>query len=454
MHISNLFNIGKSGLLISQYALNVTAHNVANADTAGYNRQDMTIDTSAPNFIGGHWIGSGVKIGDVARSYDSFLQLQAHNETARRGTYDAMSSSMKRVEDVFNENVSGVSSAMQDFFNAWDEVATGPEGRPQRISLIETAKTLSARINDMSTRLADYRQSINNEVSNSVKDVNDLIEGIYRSNRLIAENGPSPDMLDQRERSINKLSEYMQLNRFEDEDGLVTVVVSGQSLVMPQAYSSLEVTPDSEGMYGIRVANTGDMLNFDNITGGKLKGKLEIRDSTIPGYMDQLDTMAYSLMTEVNNLHSTGYGLDGKTGRRFFNQPAAVADAAANMSVFITGADEVAASSTSAGLPGDNAMAKAISDLQSQSLVAGSTYADYYRSLVSQVGMDAAAANRDLEATDTVMFQLNTRLQERSGVSLDEEAANIIRFQRAYEASAKIIQTADKLFETLLAMQL
>lgn len=453
MNISNIFNIGKSGLLISQYALNVTAHNVANADTSGYNRQDVTIDTSAPHFIGGEWIGSGVQVGDISRSYDSFLQLQAHNETARRGTYDAMSSSMKRVEDVFNENVSGVSTAMQEFFNAWDEVASGPEGRPQRISLIETANMLSARVNDMSTRLTDYKQAINNEVSNNVKEVNDLVEGIYRSNRLIAETGASPDLLDQRERTINKLSEYMQLNRFEDEDGLITVVVSGQSLVMPQAYSSLEVTPDSDGMYDIKVVNTGDMLNFDNITGGRLKGQLEVRDTTIPGYLDQLDAMAYSLMTEVNSLHETGYGLDGKTGRSFFIQPAAVADAAANMRVFISSASEVAASSTSGGLPGNNAMAKAISDLQSQTLVSGATYTDYYRTLVSQVGMDAAAANRDLEATDIVMFQLNSRIQEKSGVSLDEEAANIIRFQRSFEASAKIIQTADQLFETILNMR-
>ncbi|MBI5143196.1 MAG: flagellar hook-associated protein FlgK [Nitrospirae bacterium] len=453
MNISNIFNIGKSGLLISQYALSVTAHNVANADTAGYNRQDVTIDTSAPHFIGGEWIGSGVQIGDISRSYDSFLQLQAHNETARRGTYDAMSSSMKRVEDVFNENVSGVSTAMQDFFNAWDEVASGPEGRPQRISLIETANMLSARVNDMSTRLTDYRQSVNNELSNSVAEVNDLVAGIYRSNRLIAENGASPDLLDERERTINKLSEYMQLNRFEDEDGLVTVVVSGQSLVMPQAYSSLEVTPDSEGMYDIKVANTGDMLNFDNITGGKLKGQIAVRDTSIPDYLDQLDTMAYSLMTEVNALHSTGYGLDGKTGRSFFIQPAAVADSAANMRVFISGANEVAAASTSGGLPGNSAMAKSISDLQSQTLVSGSTYTDYYRTLVSQVGMDAAAANRDLEATDIVMFQLNSRMQEKSGVSLDEEASNIIRFQRSYEAAAKIIQTADQLFETILNLR-
>ena len=452
MSLSALFDIGKSALLTSQSALSVTANNVANINTPGYSRQNVKLGSVPPQLVAGEWMGRGVNVVAVERNYDSFIDTQINNETSSQGMYDTKSSVLSQVEDIFNETEYGLSGSMQDFFNAWNEVAANPEGRAQRVALLESSGMLASRFQSMNTRLVDIQQNINREVPVVVDEVNEIIAAISEINLQVTVTNGAPDTLDQRDQLINRLAEYVSLNRFEDSIGRVTVIVEGKNLVEPNGHNTLSVQAGTDGMYDVVLSGTGESVNLQNSSGGILKGMIDLRDVDLQSYRDQLDTLAYNLAVEVNTVHSSGYALDGITGLNFFAPPATVTDAAGSLTVAISDPNLVAASSDPDELPGNNEQAQAISDLQSQPLVAGSTFSDYYRSLVSEVGIDVASASRELASSESVLFQLKGKRDEFAGVSLDEEAVNLVRFQRSYEAAAKIIKVTEELFGTIMNM--
>ncbi len=452
MSLSALFDIGKSALISSQAALSVTANNVANVNTPGYSRQDVKLGSMAPQLVGGEWIGRGVNIVAIERNYNAFIDTQINNETSSQGMYDSKSSVLSQVEDIFNETQYGLSGAMQDFFNAWNEVAANPEERAQRVTLLESSGALASRFQSMNTRLLDLQQNINREIPVVVNDVNKIIKSIYDLNLQVTVTGGASDTLDQRDQMINRLAEYVSLNKFEDSIGRVTVIVEGKNLIEPNTYNTISAQAGTDGMYDVVMSDTGETLNLQNSSGGIIKGMLDLRDVELQNYRDNLDTLAYNLAVEVNTVHSGGYALDETTGRNFFTPPTTVTGAAGSLTVAISDPNLVAASSSPNELPGNNLQAQAISDLQSQALVSGSTFSDYYRSLVSQVGIDTASASRELGSSQSVLFQLKGKRDEFAGVSLDEEAVNIVRFQRSYEAAAKIIKVTEDLFNTIINM--
>jgi len=451
MSYGSLFEIGKSGLLASQYAMNVIAHNVANANTPGFHRQNTEIATSTPELFGGYWMGRGVSLQEISRDYSSFVETQITNELSRQALFDEQTSILRQVEDLFSEDSYGLSGALQDFFNAWDEVAANPESQAQRMMLIEKGDGLAASSRSMAERIYDMRVNMNQEIPEMADQVNALITRISELNSRVMETSGAGDILDERDRVINELATYFPtMNRFQDEFGRVTLIVQGRNLVDPAGYASLATQADANGFYDVIMSDTGDSLDLSSASGGRFAALLQMRDTTLVGYQDRLDTLMYSVVNEVNTLHAAGYGLDGETGRNFFLPLASSSAAAQSISVALTDGDQVAASSSSTELPGNNEQARAISQLQDQLLVGGTTYGNYYRSLVVTVGIDSQTAREELAASESVMLQLEARRDETSGVSLDEEAANLIRYQRAYEASARIIRVTDDLFETLM----
>jgi flagellar hook-associated protein 1 FlgK len=190
----------------------------------------------------------------------------------------------------------------------------------------------------------------------------------------------------------------------------------------------------------------------DTISSGKLKGWCEVRDNVIPDYLNRLDALANGIRGEVNNLHASGYGLDGSTGSEFFTGTSAV-----DLTVNPTISDDpskIAASASSAGLPGDNSIAIAITNLQNALTMNGGTgtFDDYFNSLVTDVGSQVEMAGSNLDHQSSMVDHLDNYRESISGVSLDEEMVNLIKFQHAYDAAAKLITTVDELLNTLINM--
>ena len=202
------------------------------------------------------------------------------------------------------------------------------------------------------------------------------------------------------------------------------------------------------------VGQNGTMVNItSNISNGKLKGWLEARDVDMRGYLRQLDTLAETLTERVNTLHQLGWGLDGSNGTDFFTGTITASSLQVNTAI-TNDLDLIAASSTRTGIPGNNGQAIAIANLQHSLTMNSSstTFEDYYNSLVSQVGGDVQSANAYFNHQSDMVVQLENRRESISGVSLDEEMINLVKFQTAYDAAAKLISTADELLQTVLNM--
>jgi len=448
----SLFEIGKSGLLSSQYALNVVSHNVANANTPGFHRQRPELSTSQPERYGGSWLGRGVQVDGVRRDYESFIERQISGEIARQGGYETKTTVLRQVEDLLDEDAFGLTGVLQDFFNAWDDLAADPESRAHRVTVIEAGKHLAETVDELSRRIYDLELGVNREIPARVDEVNELIARVWELNQQVMLTGGAADVLDERDRLVNEMAAFFpEMDRFQDGNGRVTLIVRGKNLVDTEGYETLDVEADSRGYYDVVIASTGESLGLSTSDDGRLAALTALRDDLLPGYLADLDKLAYNLAQEVNTLHEAGYGLDGGTGRAFFSAIPAESGAARNLSVAVSDADQVAAASAS-GQPGNNVQARAISALQRQEIIGGETPGDWFAGIVAEVGLDAEATESRATASESVLLQLRARRDAVSGVSLDEEAADLIRYQKAYEASARILRITDELFETLMEL--
>jgi flagellar hook-associated protein 1 FlgK len=194
------------------------------------------------------------------------------------------------------------------------------------------------------------------------------------------------------------------------------------------------------------------MNNLNNqMTGGALKANLDARDTTIAGYITQLNTFATDFSNAMNTQQAAGFNLSGTAGTNFFTAPTAQY-AARDMRVAITDPDAIAASGTAVGVPGDNTNAQAFANLANSGIIAGSTPIDYYSSIVAAAGADAQSANTYVTFQTSLVNQLEAQRQSTSGVSLDEEAVNLVQYQKSFEAAAKLITTGSDLLDTIIGM--
>lgn len=545
--ISNIFNIGVSALLANQNALAITSNNIANVNTPGYSKESAYFNETTPVNGNPGQIGTGVQIAQIQRLVNQFLNNQVTQEQSSLGQYDVMQSTLSNVQSFFNDSQgTGINQALSDFFNAFQDVSNNPQSLPARQALIQKGNMLSQIFSNTSNNLTQIEKNLDSQVGGAINDVNTLAGEIAGLNGQIARaqiSGQSPNsLLDQRDQYLNQLASKININTFVDSSGQVTVMVGGGNpLVEGNIAHSLTgvANPNNSGYLDVAYspANGSPVTLNGSITGGSLKGLLDLRDTTLPGDLTQVDTLSAGIINEVNLQHQAGYGLDGTTGNLFFsplspkstglstNTGTAVISASivtpasltfnpyrltfaggnytltntvtgtstsaayggattvtfegiqvsigagavngdvfnlsetqgvsAGMAVFLTNPNKVAAASTLAGLPGDNGNALLLSGISGKAMTpfAGATIQGYYSNLTDTIGVQNQSAQRNFAAEKILKNQLFKQQQEVSGVSLDEEMSNLINFQNAYAASAKLITMADEIFQSLIAMK-
>lgn len=545
--ILSIFNIGKLSLFAQQRALSVISHNIANVNTPGYSRQNAVLETTIPADTRPGQVGTGVQVGEIRRLVDQFVEDQLTSEQSNLGRFDITRSLLSRVEAVFSDSQgTGISQSLTDLFAAVQDVSNNPQGRAERVALLGRAETLAQRLTAADSQLGRIQSDVNRDIGGTITDINAMASEIaslnMEINRAELRGQQANDLRDTRGVLIKKLAENIDITTFEDGGGQLTVMVGGGKPLVEgnQAFPLRGVVdPDNAGflsvVYDLGANTTVDMAS--SIGNGRLKGLLDLRDTTIPGYLDQLDQLAAGIINELNQQHRVGYGLDGSTGNDFFgplaptarslstntgsglvtvtvatpasltfagyqlsfaggnytiangatgaSATAAYSDpttitfeglsvtvtgapaagdvftlsahrgAAASMTLAVSDPLAVAASSSAAGVPGDNANAVLLARIQDKAVTAlGSvTLHAFYGGLTGEVGTDSQAAQRSLTAQKVIDEQLGRMREETSGVSLDEEMTNLIKFQRAFEASARIITMADELLQTLLELK-
>lgn len=335
-----------------------------------------------------------------------------------------------------------------------------PSGTTERSVVAANSQTLADTIRQKYAELEQSQADIDAEIKSAVEDINRLTAEISDLNQKIANTEAggtvnANDYRDSRDLALKELSEIIGINSFEDADGRVVVSVgSGRVLVESGNNYALATATNADGHENIVWPDiTGAPVNISNeITSGKMAGWLQARDTKIEGYMDDLDDLAQTLATEVNALHAGGYGLNGSHGDNLFSGSGA-ADMAVNQTV-LDDLNRIAAASTAATAPGDASNAAAIADLRSSLTMNGdtATFDDAANALVSLVGHDVQEATTYESHQADMMAYLDNYRESVSGVNLDEEMVNLVKYQAAYNAAAKMISMGDDMLNSLMNM--
>jgi flagellar hook-associated protein 1 FlgK len=367
---------------------------------------------------------------------------------------------MERVELTFDETVGfSLNHAMTEFWNSWQALSNNPEGHTERVALISKSDGLATAFNQMSEDMQQQQRDIDSGLQVAVGEINALAAEIAELNQKISavEIGGqnANDLRDSRDMVVKQLSEMIDINSYEDAQGRVTVsVADGQPLVDGPHVWNLATQTNAAGHLNIvwtdSSGSTSDITA--SIRGGKLKGWLEVRDVAIPDYLTRLDSLASGIIAEVNTLHTGGFDLNAVAGEAFYTGTTA-ADISLNPTIW-SDPNRIAASSTAAGVPGDNSNAVAIAGLQHAAIMGGgtATYDDFYRSLVTDVGNQVQSSIGYADHQSVMVESLENYRDSISGVSLDEEMLNLIKFQHAYDAAAKLVSTVDEMIDTVLNM--
>ena len=561
-NIFSALSSAKLGLLAQQLAIEVTGQNIANVETEGYSRQDVTFEANTPRshlkYGGMHKIGTGVRVASIERSHDQFLFKQIMDEGDLAGSSDIKKQIFDQLELLFNEGSgNSLNEALSNFFGSVNDLATNARGLSERADLISKGQHLSTMFGHTGKQLFTIQRNIDDTVGTVVKEINTLLTQIGKLNENIHANEPGSqykanDLRDNRDRLVKELSKKIDIQLVEESDGQISLTLKdGTALVLKEQVFDLSTSlnGDNESLKDVYIDNgSAPGSATKNITstikGGELRGYLDMRDTEVESILDKMNILSASFIQEFNGIHRGGWGLDGSSGLDFFTprdvsidldkdntgsalvsivngSPTTVSvdefeiaftsssaftlnnlttnassgtftfsagstfnikngfavtisgfaaagdkakfsvskNAASEMSVssaIIADGRKIAAGSTDLG-DGNNALL--LADIQEElsfnSVTWGGsgsgsfTFDEYYNAVVSTIGIGSFSAISILRQQEGIMLQLNSRRESISGVSIDEEMIKMIKFQQAYNASARMITVVDEMLDTL-----
>ena len=440
-----------SGLIAEQGALETTTNNVANVNTPGYSREQPVLVSGDPVVIDPLTFGTGVTLRSVESIRDTILESRIQQETQTQGQFGSLASALQQTQVNFTSNTGDIGTAISNFFDSINQLSTNPADLSLRQGVLTAAGNLAASFNTAANNLTQQRGNLDLSVVQTVGQINRFTQQIAKLNGQIAtlqnvgENAGT--FIDQRTQLIDQLSSLVDVSVIPSDNTITLTTANGTSLVAGQQSFQLQTQTDSLGLHDI-YAQGVDITS--KIVAGQWGGTVQARDQRIPGIQAQLDALAAGLANAVNAVQVGGSDLNGVQGTNLFNPPAGVG-AAASLSVAITDPALIAASSD--GSAGSNGNAEVMYALRNQAVVAGQSPTDYYSGVVFNVGNGTANAAAEQSASALVLQQLNDQRSSVSGVSLDQEAANMVRYQQAYSASAQVISTINSMMQTVINMK-
>jgi flagellar hook-associated protein 1 len=441
-----------SGLIADQGALAASTNNVANVNTPGYSREEPVLASSDPVVDDPLTFGTGVTLQSIQSITDPILESQIQQETQVENQYNTLASALQQTQVSFSSSAGDVGTSISNFFDSINQLSTNPSDLSLRQGVLTTAGNLASSFNSTANALTQQQQSLDLSVVQTVSQINQLTSQIAQLNgqvsslQNVGENAGT--FIDQRQQAIDQLSSLVDVSVIPADNTLTLTTANGAPLVTGQQSFQLTTQADPNGLHDV-YSQGNDITS--QITSGQLGGTLQARDQQIPAIQQQLDTLAGGLATAVNTVQAEGFDLNGNVGTNLFNAPPANnVGAAASLSVAITDPSLIAASSD--GTAGSNGNAEVMYALGSQNIIDGENPSDYYSNIVFNVGNAASNASAEQTASSGILQQLNDQNSAVSGVSLDEEAANMISYQNAYQASAQVITTVNDMMYTVINM--
>lgn len=468
--ISTAMGVGQRAMMNSQSALHTISHNIANKNTEGFSRQKTETFTNFPYGLGKMRIGAGAKAASIQRVNNPYLERQLANEKSQLGYLQGRSQGLGQLEQVYNEQANeGLNISMAKFFNSFRELSTNPENMAKRLAVKESADLLTRDFNRVSEQLKDVRKDSNSAVSITVNDINSITQEIAQLNGQVQKveisGGFANDERDRRDLLVKKLGELTDIKWAEGEDRTITVSLGGNNAILITGTEARTLEAVATPAHGKKVEGDYDIVYHqheyaeplvitDLIKGGKLGGLIEVRDGEVQEFQNNIDMMAFEIGNQVNDLHAQGYSAYNQRGNEFFSHVGALEGAASNMRINAQVLGDVGhiAAGMDANSPGDNRVANMISELQyAKTLKEGSVSIDeYYNGMIAELGLRTEKANHLAENQDGMVRQLESFRESYSGVNIDEEVASMIEWQKQFDASARIIRTADEMLDTVI----
>jgi flagellar hook-associated protein 1 FlgK len=471
--ISSALNIISSALNADQQALNTVANNVANANTAGYTREVSNFQENTPVSINGVTYGDGVTNTGSVSVRDSVLEQRLAQQQQLSSASSARLSALDSIQTLFTPDSGSTTSTAGDigsditsFFDSFSSLEANPTSSALRQSVLSAASTLAGDVSNAAASLNSEQSALDQEAAGVTSQVNTLTKDIAQLNQQIQSLSPNADagtLEDQRQQDILSLSQLIGINQITTEDNGLSITTTSGQLLVSQSTSYQLTTGTSGGLTHFYIGGA-DVTSQLASGGGSLGGYLTARDQDIPSAMDALDQLAYSITTQVNALNNAGTDLNGDQGTGtdssgvtgtgttplyIFNEPTQVAGSALSMSVVMTDPNEIAAAGLSSG-SGDNSNALALANLSTSTIVNGATPTNFFSEFVSQLGSTVSGVGTDSTSQAASVSQLQSQISSLSGVSLNDEAASMQQYERAYQAASEVFTILNQVMSSAL----
>src|SRR5579872_209912 len=461
--MSSLFgtmSIATGALAAEQGALDATTNNVANVNTPGYSRLEPVLVESNPVVIGSVTYGTGVSLEKLQSLRDPILQLRIQEETQDQGRLNAFVTAMQQTQTQFNSNSGDIGTEISNFFSSLDQLSTDPTNLSLRQNVLTAAGNMATAFNNTANNLNAQSSNLNLSVVQDVQQVNTLTSQIAALNNQISSlenvNQDASALVDQRDVLIGQLSNLIDVSAIQSDNSLTLTTSNGTALVVGGQSYALSTGVNSESRMDDIYSQGNDITS--QLTSGDLAGLVQARDQTLPGLLSNLDTLAAGLSNALNAANQSGYDLntnpDGtlqQGGDLFVTPPASGQGTASLMALAVSDPNAIAASSDDSA-SGSNGNVAALSGVQSQTIAGGQTPTDYYSNIVYSVGTDVSNGSSELSASQAILTQLQDQRGSISGVSLNEEASNMVEYQRAFDAAAQMVTTINDMLYTVINM--
>ena len=462
---SHGIEIGRRALQAQQAALNTTGNNIANANTPGYSRRQVRLENAVSAVQGD--IGVGADMAGVTRQRSHFIDAQMRVQQQVLGRWEALERALGSIEAIFNEPSSagsseagtifnqpsglGLSGSFSRFWNAWQDLANVPESGAARAAVRQEADFLVTTMQQYHEKLRVTRAEMDVEVVDEVAAINELLDQLADINGEVPISsfggGDASDLKDRRDLIVDQLSRKVGIAINASDNGQISVLMAGRNLLQGDNVVHLQIRQTVDSGTSVSRVHFADDGAVAPISEGRLRGLIQIRDEVVPGLLNDVDGMAVGLVTEINALHRTGFGSDGATGLNFFDPEKTDASNIAVDGAILASLNNIAASAD--GNAGDNGVALALSNLRNAHILRDGTQTveGFYLEMLGEVGALSSEAQTMAENHRLFSTQIENRRQSVQGVSLNDEASQLVMFQRAYQAAARTVSIIDELLE-------
>ncbi len=476
----NALNSARTSLEVNQKSIEIVGNNISNVNTKGYSRQKAEFETYPAMNFGDFFIGQGVRITDVKREHDVFIDHQIKQKTVDLGFQDSLTRPLSELERVFNITENNLSTDIDKFFDSLQELSANPSDLVQRNNVILQGNVLATSFNNTVNELNSIKENINDTIlskldaiNSQIKEIADLNDRIYS---IEIQGQTANSARDQRSIVAQSLAKSLGAQSYEDSKGMLSVQLPG-GLPLVQGNMPMSISADVVGTNLTLKLHAGGIVRDmgANNMGGEFKGLVDIRDTFIPALNEDLDKLAYELSSQVNIQHQAGGGLDSSTGNLFFNVPpnyvasppgppptaAQYLDAAREIHVVINDPRKIAAGAApdpgppvGTVAPGDNRNALILSNIGDNYLIGGTdNFNSLFGKIAAKVGVESNQNQLSLKGAEDALNQLENFRDGLVGVSLEEEMINLIQFQRGFQSSAKFLSTVDEMMSTVMGIK-